>query len=95
MVNIVHLRKFLLPMVIFLPIDKQQHIRVTSYRQGVHLVVKCIQSGIDRTGVGLVNRIVSAIKMFQPMPVSRLTDGKYAFRDLQYLYESFYRFSSA
>ena len=30
--------------------------------------------------MGLVNRIVSAVKMFQPMPVNRLTDGETCFR---------------
>ena len=35
---------------------------------------------IVKTGVGLFYRIVSAVKMFQPMPVHRLTDVETCFK---------------
>ena len=62
--------------------------------RGVRLTLKAGGSGVDLlTGVGLANRILSAVKMFQPMPVNRLTDGEMCSR-FTIFYESFYRFSS-
>ena len=45
-------------------------------------------------GVGFVNRIFSVVKMFQPMPVNRLTDGEICSRFTIFLC-SFYRFTSS
>ena len=35
---------------------------------------------LNQSGVRLVNRIFSAVKMFQLMPVNRLTDGEICFQ---------------
>ena len=49
--------------------------------------------GLSRTGLGLVNRIFSVVKMFQPMAVNRLTDGEICLQIYLYFYERFNLFS--